>query len=662
MFTDRRQAGKALAERLTDLRGTDAVVLGLPRGGVPVAAVVAEALALPLDVIVVRKLGVPGQPEVAMGAIGEGGARVVNPAIVARGWISEEEIEEVERAERAVLDRRLALLREGRAPADLRGRTAIIVDDGIATGATAKAACIVARRLGASRVVLAAPVIAADAVDELEDADRIACVLMPADFRAVGEYYRDFGQTEDAEVVRLLHEAALRPARPRSGPGSPAVPDDPSDGQAAADLRAMAQPLASDEDLDALVERAGRARFLCLGEASHGTHEFYSWRARLTQRLITRHDIRWIGVEGDWPDCFRVDRWVRGRTEQWLDARHLLAGFERWPRWMWANTDVAEFLDWLRAVNLAREPQHRVGFYGLDVYSLWESLEAVIDWLATNAPDDLPTALRAWRCFEPYGEDPQDYAWATRLVPASCEPDVIALLTSVRERAAQSMAGFDDDESRLDVLQNALVAADAEHYYRVMLRGDRESWNIRDTHMADTADRLAEHAGPESRGVIWAHNTHVGDARGTSMGNEGMVNIGELLRERHGLDDVFLLGFATRSGTVLAARSWGATETAYRLPVARAGSHEDLLGRTLTEPATLIFSGAHGIEWLSRQRGHRAVGVVYDPRREAGNYVPTVMGRRYDALVWIPETTALTPLGHEPRPESAELETEPTGF
>jgi erythromycin esterase-like protein/adenine/guanine phosphoribosyltransferase-like PRPP-binding protein len=656
MFTDRVQAGHALAGRLQDLRGSDAVVLGLPRGGVPVAAVVAEELDLPLDVIVVHKLGIPGQPEVAMGAIGEGGAEVLNPSIIGRGWISEEEVEAAEASERAVLAQRLAVLREGRDPIDLRGRTAVIVDDGIATGATAKVACVVARRLGAAEVVVAAPVISPNAVNELEDADRVACVLLPPRFQAVGKYYRDFGQTDDAEVVRLLHAASLRPRRQRRRE------PDPSDVEATDDVRAMARPLETEADLETLARHASRARFICIGEASHGTHEFYAWRAALTKRLIELGDIGWIGVEGDWPDCFRIDQWVRGRTEQRKDARHLLSSFERWPRWMWANTDVADFLEWLRGWNLTREPSRRVGFYGLDVYSLWESLEAVIDWLAANAPDAVPDALRAWRCFEPYGEDPQEYAWATRLVPASCEPDVIALLASVRERAGHAAAGFDDDEARLDVLQNALTAADAEHYYRVMLQGDRESWNIRDIHMADTADRLAERAGPDRRGVIWAHNTHVGDARGTTMGNEGMVNIGELLRERHGLDQVFLIGFASRGGTVLAARSWGATEIVFPLPTAQAGTHEDLLGRALPGAALLRFSAAEGTEWLTRQRGHRAVGVVYDPRRETGNYVPTVMGRRYDALLWIPQTTALTPLTHEPRPQSPELETEPTGL
>lgn len=661
MFSDRAQAGKLLAERLKDLAGSDAVVLGLPRGGVPVAAAVADVLDLPLDVLVVRKLGLPHQPEVAMGAIGEGGARVLNPGIAGRGWASEQEVAEVEAHERQVLDHRLALFRQGRAPADLRGRTAVIVDDGIATGATARAACLVARRLGAREVVLAAPVIAPGAVEELEDADRLSCLLLPSGFQAVGQYYADFGQTSDDEVVELLRRHSGQSGRP------PAPPADPDAQVAVDEIRSMAHPLggtdtAATAAIDAMIDRASHARIFCLGEASHGTHEFYAWRAAVTRRLIERHDIGWIAVEGDWPDCFRINQWVRGRTEQWRTARELLGEFERWPRWMWANSDVADFIDWLRTRNLAQPPELRIGFYGLDVYSLWESLEAVIDWLSVNAPDDLPTALTAWRCFEPYGQDPQTYAWATRLVPASCEPDVVRLLAGVRDRAGRATAGFDDEESRLNVLQNALVAADAEHYYRVMVRGDRESWNIRDTHMADTADRLMEHAGPDARGVIWAHNTHVGDARATTMGAEGLVNIGELLRERHGPAEVLLLGFATHSGSVLAAPSWGSSETVYRLPAAKPTSHEHLLKQALPDPALLVFAEAAGTQWLSSRRGHRAVGVVYSPRQESGNDVPTVMGRRYDALVWIPASSALTPLSHEPKPESPELETEPTGF
>ena len=201
----------------------------------------------------------------------------------------------------------------------------------------------------------------------------------------------------------------MRSSVPRSG-----------DEAVADQIRSIARPLTGVGDLDALVERVHSARFVCVGEASHGTSEFYGWRALLSRRLIEEHGFTWIGVEGDWPDCWRINRWVRGESDQDLDARGLLAGFERWPTWMWANHDVADFLTWLRSFNLARPVAARVGFYGLDVYSLWDSLWEIMTWLETNAPDSLPTALRAWHCFLPFGEDPHRYARSTRIVPVTC--------------------------------------------------------------------------------------------------------------------------------------------------------------------------------------------------------------------------------------------------
>ncbi len=366
-----------------------------------------------------------------------------------------------------------------------------------------------------------------------------------------------------------------------------------------------------------------------------------------------------MGVEGDWPDCWRINRWVRGQEHQELDARGVLAGFERWPTWMWANADVAEFLDRLHELNLSRAPRDRVGFYGLDVYSLWDSLTEVITWLDAHAPDSLPAALRAWRCFLPFGEDPHRYARATRLVPESCEREVVDLLVEVRLRLAGS-APADDDA--FAAAQNAEVAAGAERYYRAMVRGDRMSWNVRDQHMVDTLDRLTDHLGPSSKGLVWAHNTHVGDARATDMAAAGMVNVGQLVRDRHAHEGVSLVGFAGHRGTVLAGSEWGAPEQVMRLPAARPGSHEDLLHRALGRPAVLAFPPERSGPWLSQRRGHRAVGVVYAPDRELANYVPTVMGARYDALVWFEETSALRPLHHEARPAQPEYETEPTGF
>lgn len=425
------------------------------------------------------------------------------------------------------------------------------------------------------------------------------------------------------------------------------------------EIRSLARPLTSIGDLDLLVDRVRDSRFVCVGEASHGTHEFYHWRAVLSRRLIEEHGFTWIGVEGDWPDCWRINRWVRGQDDQDLDAFGLLASFERWPTWMWANHDVAEFLIWLHHHNSSRPKHQRVGFYGLDVYSLWDSLRSIITWLEANMPDAVPAAMSAWQCFVPYQEDPHAYARSTRLVPETCEPDVIALLVEMRRRTSDLAR---NDEEAFNAAQNAEVAADAEHYYRIMVRGDRESWNIRDYHMADTIDRLAQHHGPASKGLIWEHNTHVGDARATDMAGDGLVNVGQLVRERHADDGVALVGFASHRGTVLAAEAWGAPEIAFPVPEARRPSHEDLLHLALGQPSVLVFGNERSGPWLSAWLGHRAIGVLYQPQHEQGNYVPTCMGARYDALFWFEQTEALSPLHHECPPGEPEFETEPTGF
>jgi erythromycin esterase-like protein len=426
-----------------------------------------------------------------------------------------------------------------------------------------------------------------------------------------------------------------------------------------AEIRSLAQPLSLPHDLDALVARVGSARFACLGEASHGTREYYRWRAELSRRLIEERGFTWIGVEGDWPDCWRINRWVRGQDDQELDVTGLLAGFERWPTWMWANSEVADFVDWLHEWNRARPDRERVGFYGLDVYSLWDSMRAIISWLEAHVPAAIPAAMRAWQCFLPYHEDPHEYAWNSRLVPRSCEADVVALLAELRRRT-RDIAG--DDEGTFDATQNAQVVADAEHYYRIMVRGDRQSWNIRDHHMADTVESLARHLGPGSKGLVWAHNTHIGDARATDMAAVGLVNVGQLVRERHAAEGVALVGFASHRGSVLASVGWGEPERVFQVPAARSGSHEDLLHRALERSAVLTFRDDRSGPWLSSRLGHRAIGVVYQPRRESTNYVPTEMGGRYDALVWFEQTTALHPLHHEAPPQGPELETEPSGF
>jgi erythromycin esterase-like protein len=435
-----------------------------------------------------------------------------------------------------------------------------------------------------------------------------------------------------------------------------------AEAEAVAGIRALSRPLRTADDFDPLLERIGQARIVLIGEASHGTAEYYRWRAELSKRLIAEHGFSFVAVEGDWPDCFRVHRWAADRAEpreSRLAARELLTGFGRWPRWMWANEEVAEFVDWLREHN-ARTGDG-VGFYGLDVYSLWESLEIVVGYVADQYPELLPHARRAWTCFEPYDGDPNAYAYATRMVPTTCEDEVVALLTGLRRAAVPD----GDPDAALDARQNAEVLAGAERYYRAMVRADARSWNIRDHHMADTLDRLLAHHGPTAKAIVWEHNTHVGDARATPMADRGMVNVGQLVRERHGEAAVVAVGMAGHHGTVMAADDWGATPRVLPVPEAPEGSHEQLLHEALGEPSLAVFPPAdasHASSWLTRPRGHRAIGVVYRPEYERfGNWVPTVMGRRYDALCYFDATVALHPLRTEPAQPDAEQETYPTG-
>jgi erythromycin esterase len=412
------------------------------------------------------------------------------------------------------------------------------------------------------------------------------------------------------------------------------------------EVRAGALPLQSPADLEPLLDRIGDAQLVLLGEASHGTHEFYVWRAEITRRLIAERGFSFVAVEGDWPDCYDLTCSLLGAPGAPDDPYDVLSGFDRWPTWMWANQEVVEFARWLGRHNARLPVEQRAGFYGLDVYSLWDSLRRILDYLGAHQPDYLETARAAWNCFAPYAEDPQDYARATRLVPTDCEDHVVELLTEVR-RATRYSAGT-DRAARFDAEQNALVAAGAEAYYRSMVHGGPRSWNVRDCHMADTLDRLlAFHSadGVPAKGVVWEHNTHVGDARYTDMAEAGMVNVGQLARERHGFDDVVIVGFGTYSGSVIAADAWDAPPRRLEVPPARSGSIEALLHQSDGTSSALFLFAEPRPDWLAERRPHRAIGVVYHPHAERwGNYAPTVLGRRYDAFCWFDQTRALDPL------------------
>lgn len=426
------------------------------------------------------------------------------------------------------------------------------------------------------------------------------------------------------------------------------------------EVRQLARPLRSPADLGPLLERIGDARVVLLGEASHGTHEYYTWRAEITRRLVREKGFSFVAVEGDWPDCYRVNRFVKGYPGAVDDPDEALEVYHRWPTWMWANEEVRDLIGWMRDHNARLPDERKVGFYGLDVYSLWDSLHEVMGFLRKRDPDAFATARRALKCFEPYGEDAQEYARATVLVPDSCQDEVVELLGTVR--AAAERADGDGRDGAFVAEQNALVVKNAEAYYRAMVRSDESSWNVRDRHMAETLDRLLAHHGPGARAVVWEHNTHIGDARYTDMADDGMVNIGQLARDRYGEGETVLVGFGSYRGTVIAGRYWDAPWQEVTVPPAREGSWEEVLHRASAEDKLFVFRQPPPAE-MADWRGHRAIGVVYRPQYEhLGNYVPTVLPRRYDAFLYVDETRALRPLSRSAGTDEEEVpETYPSG-
>lgn len=398
-------------------------------------------------------------------------------------------------------------------------------------------------------------------------------------------------------------------------------------------IAGMAGPLLDRRDIGELAEHVGYHRIVGIGSVADGAHESHRWRTALSRTLIEDYGFRWVGVDWDWPDCRRINQWLSGQEEQGLDAGDVLARFDTWPAALWANDEVMEFLDWLHHRNRSRRSVERVGLFGLDHFSLWRSLRQITGWLQVNAPDAPGVSLHGSLCCLPYQPDPYHAAASVRLVPAEFTPDVVDLLIGDRRHVADNGAGGPGTVAR----EPATAAAE---YYRTLLHGGREAWNARERHLADAVQWQMQRHGSATKGIVWAHNTHLGDARGTDMARHGVMSMGELLRTRLNRD-VFLVGFAAHRGTVLAADSWSTAATVRQLPAAVADSHEDLLFRALDGPAVLIFGSDRSGSWLSGRRGQRAVGLVYRPDDDQANYVKTWMGGRYDALVWVEETTAL---------------------
>jgi len=413
-------------------------------------------------------------------------------------------------------------------------------------------------------------------------------------------------------------------------------------------IKQWGYPLHSKKDLEPLFEYIGDSRIVMLGEASHGTHEYYTWRSHLTKKLIEEKGFNFIAVEGDWPDCYRLNRFVKGYDIDNKSAFKVLHAFNRWPTWMWANWEIVALADWLQQHNTGLPANKKAGFYGLDVYSLWESMESIMQYLRKTDPAALKVAEEAFSCFEPYRkEEGQSYARASQFVPEICENEVVHLLREIRQKLPMYNT---DHENVFSAEQNALITVNAEKYYRAMIKGGPHSWNVRDRHMADTLTRLLKFHGENSKAIVWEHNTHIGDARATDMADEGMYNIGELARLEHQDKGVVLVGFGSYAGSVMAGRSWGATMQSMNVPEAAKGSWEYLLHKSGKENKLLLMHDfANNDILMENHLGHRAIGVVYNPVYEQyGNYVPTIVPLRYDAFIYLDETMALHPLHIEP--------------
>lgn len=876
-FASREDAGRRLAAELLERRIDAPVVFALPRGGVPVAAEIAEALGAPLDLILVRKIGAPRDPEVALAAIVEGDPpeRVVNEEVMRRSGADQGYLEREIARETAEMQRRRERYLGHRHRADARGRTAIVVDDGLATGATMKAALIALRRRGAARIVVAVPVAPASAIPALREiADEVVCLVADPQFRGVGGAYADFHQLTDEETIGYLRRAwtvadttpegsTLRrtvaipplglqgdlvvPPDPRGvilfahGSGSgrlsprnravagrlnelgfatllmdlltpgeaadrrnvfdiplladrlieadlwiasePELADLPlglfgaSTGAAAAmvaaaelgarvsavvsrggrpdlagprlaevtaptllivggddpqvlDLnrRALAElrcerllrivpgaghlfegpgeletvtdmagawfqhalttddvplvapalgtpppaapeavvhaaaerlPDPDDPEFGAAFDRFGTARVVLLGEASHGTSEFYRARAAITRRLIETHGFTIVAVEADWPDAAALDRRVRGLPER----RRNVAAFSRFPTWMWRNREVDDFAGWLRDHNAALPMERRVRFQGLDIYSMFNSIAEVLAYLDAHDPAPAAAARRRYGCLAPWANEPAAYGRAALTRGhALCEEAVTRVLVDLLTREL-SEAGREGD-GVFDAVQNARVVAGAERYYRRMYHGSAESWNLRDTHMFQTLKRIMEHVGPTARAVVWAHNSHIGDARATDMGvNRGELNIGQLCREEWGTEAA-LIGFGTHSGTVACASDWDGPMEIKAVRPSRPDSHEAVCHAA--GGARFLLDLRPGVHEALRAamavpRLERYIGVIYRPETERwSHYSHAILSAQYDGYVWFDCTQGVVPLPAEPLP--GEEETYPFGL
>ncbi len=843
IFNDRKHAGQLLGEKLLSYKTHNPIILCLPRGGVAVGVEIATLLSASLEVLIVRKIGAPFQSELAVGALCEDDVPIWNEHILSRTGLKPDDLSDTISKESKKIKHQIQTFRGGRKFSEITNKVVIVVDDGLATGATASAAVRYLKKKGAAKIILAVPVAASSSARQLRGkVDELVILEERTDLTSVGQWYKDFSEVTDEQVVSLLAKdqnkndfknfiqdleipvgqitlggdlatfssmkaliifahgsgssrksqrnqmvasqlnkagfgtllfdlltdeeaknrknvfdidflsqrlasvtrwirqqpdlkviqmgyfgastgaaAALQAASTlsesdsvyaivsRGGrpdlagqaldfvsiptlllvgskdddvlelnqhaqrllknsklsiiPGATHLFEEPGtldevskqaiqwfkdhlvspkpkfkfNSQITIDEAIEKEMVAvkDENDFDRLIQSVKDARVVMLGEASHGTEEFYQIRSYISQRLIKDHGFKFIAVEGDWPDAYRLNNYIQ--TGKGENAKNILAQNHRWPTWMWANSEIVKLAEWMKTQG--------AGFYGLDVYSLFESIDEVVKYLKKAEPALAQEVERRYACFNPFEGDEVSYARSLLRYLPGCENEVLLNLKKVLDLRMKDIA---DQDELFSSEQNARVVANAEAYYRAMLAGDASSWNVRDVHMMDTLDRLLERAGEGAKAIVWAHNTHIGDYRATDMKQSGYVNLGGLARQSYGEENVALVGFGTYQGEVLAGSGWGRPERVMALPAAREESYEYLFHKAaekfnLNKFYLLLEDKTHSP--FAKQRGHRAVGVVYDPDQERrGNYVPTELSKRYDAFIFVDQTHALNSL------------------
>jgi erythromycin esterase-like protein/predicted phosphoribosyltransferase len=654
-FKDRHHAGRRLAALLSRYADTkNPLILALPRGGVPVAAEIARLLKQPYDAIIVRKLGVPSHEEIAMGAIASGGAQVLWEDLISQFELTRQDVDAVILKENEELARLEEFYRGGRRLPEIAGREVIVVDDGVATGATITAAIQLLRLKGAARIVVAVPVGPRETLTRLrEQADEVVAAIAPERLLSVGGWYDDFSEVSDEEVQDLLEDEC-----PMAGPTRKhQSPVFTSTKAALQQIRPHAKPLTgAAEDFDGLLEMIGDSSVVLLGEASHGTHEFYKIRAEITKRLIVEKGFTAVAVEADWPDAYRVNRHVRGESDD-VTGVQALTGFSRFPSWMWRNADVLDFIAWLREHN-ENVPSlaHEVGFYGLDLYSLHKSMKEVIAYLDAVDPVEAVKARAFYGCFDRFGRDPQDYGlFAGSGLSENCREDVARQLANLRAKETEYLSHNDAAASADEFFfaeQNARLVINAEAYYREMFRSGGSSWNLRDQHMTETLVELIAHlssAQGTAKVVVWAHNSHLGDARATEMSRRGELNIGQLVRDAFPTQSK-LIGFTTYAGTVTAASGWHLPPERMQVRPGMEGSYEQLFHQVGPPNFWLDLTQQNAaVDVLKEPRLERAIGVVYRPDTERqSHYFGACLGDQFDAVLHYDITRAVEPLEHMP--------------